>query len=270
VARILVIEDNLGNLELMTYLLQAFGHQVSAEVDGVAGLAAARRERPDVIVCDVHLPGIDGYGVACELKGDADLKNVPLIAVTALAMVGDRDKVLAAGFDGYISKPIEPPRFIDQVEAFLAAGQRGVLPRIAQAPAAAAAAITQPSHATLLVVDDSPVNRELICSTLEPSGYRVLPTQSVTEALALLREEVPDLILSDLHMPGADGFNLLRAVKDDARLAQLPFVFITSSVWGEKDRDAAVALGVARFLLRPIEPQALLAEIAACLGRGAR
>lgn len=118
-ARILVIEDNPENLELMTYLLKAFGHATSNATDGVAGVALARSARPDIVICDVHLPGLDGYGVARELRRETAGARIPLVAVTALAMAGDRDKVFAAGFDGYIAKPIDPETFVMQVEALI-------------------------------------------------------------------------------------------------------------------------------------------------------
>src|SRR5438445_117978 len=105
-ARILVVEDNPANLELMTYLLKAFGHSPTVAHDGVDGLEAAQREQPDLILLDVQMPRMDGYEVARRLKRDPVLRAVPVVAVTALAMVGDRDRVLASGFDGYIAKPI--------------------------------------------------------------------------------------------------------------------------------------------------------------------
>ncbi len=117
--RILVIEDNPQNLELMTYLLQAFGYTTRTAVNGEEGVEVVRRERVDLIVCDVHLPKMDGYEVAHELKRDPMLRKIPLVAVTALAMPGDREKVLAAGFDGYIDKPIQPEIFVKQVESFM-------------------------------------------------------------------------------------------------------------------------------------------------------
>lgn len=119
-SHVLIIEDNAANLELMTYILDAFGHRVRSASDGAAGIAAARSEPPDVIICDVQLPRVDGFEVARQLKGDQALCAIPLVAVTALAMVGDRDRILAAGFDGYIAKPIEPEQFVRQVEAFIA------------------------------------------------------------------------------------------------------------------------------------------------------
>lgn len=124
-ARILIIEDNSANMELMRYLLHAFSHQVRCATDGRQGLVQARCELPDLIICDIHLPKLDGFGVVRKLKDDPGTHGVPVLAVTAQAMVGDRDKLLAAGFDGYICKPIEPEIFVSQVDAFLSREQRG-------------------------------------------------------------------------------------------------------------------------------------------------
>jgi len=118
-AKVLIIEDNPANLELMTYLLRAFGHHTLSACDGEAGLEAARSQSVDLIVCDIQIPKINGFEVAKRLKSDPMLRKIPLVAVTAFAMVGDRDKVMAAGFDGYIAKPIVPERFVRQLEAFL-------------------------------------------------------------------------------------------------------------------------------------------------------
>ena len=117
--RILIIEDNAANLALMTYLLRAYGYTPLVASEGDAGLRLARDELPDLIVCDVQLPNISGYDIARQIKAAPALRGIPLVAVTAFAMVGDREKVLAAGFDGYLSKPIEPETFVPELEAFL-------------------------------------------------------------------------------------------------------------------------------------------------------
>jgi CheY-like chemotaxis protein len=116
---ILVIDDNPTNLELMSYLLNALGHGVRTAGGGAEGLAMARELSPDLIICDVLMPEMDGYEVARLLGVDPILGTVPLLGVTALAMVDDRRKVLASGFDGYISKPINPETFVSEVSAFL-------------------------------------------------------------------------------------------------------------------------------------------------------
>lgn len=118
-ARILIIEDNATNMELMVYLLKAFGHEPLLAHDGETGIRLAQQMPPSLIVCDVHLPNLDGYGVVALLKANPSLSAIPVIAVTALAMVGDREKLLASGFDGYIEKPIEPEIFVSQIEGFL-------------------------------------------------------------------------------------------------------------------------------------------------------
>src|SRR5581483_11297876 len=99
--RLLVIEDNATTREFLTYLLKSFGYEVISAEDGVQGVEMAIKHLPDAIVCDVHLPRLDGFGVLRELKANPLTAKIPLIAVTALAMVGDRQRMLAAGFDGY-------------------------------------------------------------------------------------------------------------------------------------------------------------------------
>src|SRR2546426_936344 len=196
-ARMLVIEDNPENMELMTYLLRAYGHEVVTAPDGADGLDIAQRDGIDLIVCDIHLPRVDGYEVARRAKLDPKLRRIPLVAVTALAMVGDRDKVLAAGFDGYIAKPIEPQEFVKQVEAYLPASLRTSAPPThanTVAPAPPPAVVT---GARILVVDDSKVNRDVIQSTLAPLGYRVTLAASVADARAIVARESFDLIVSD-------------------------------------------------------------------------
>jgi two-component system cell cycle response regulator len=118
-ARVLLIEDDTPSRELMAYLLRAFGHTALETRDGAAGLEAMQRERPDLVVCDIDLPKIDGLTLAGLAKADAGLRPIPLVAVTALAMVSDRDRALRAGFDGYIAKPIEPTEFVHHLERFL-------------------------------------------------------------------------------------------------------------------------------------------------------
>jgi two-component system cell cycle response regulator len=118
-ARVLLVEDNPANLTLMQYLLQASGYTTLTATDGSQGVAVATRESPDVILMDLQLPVMNGYEAARLVKEVPALRRVPIIAVTAFAMVGDRDKILARGFDGYIAKPITPERFVSEVEGFI-------------------------------------------------------------------------------------------------------------------------------------------------------
>lgn len=267
-ARILVIDDNAANLELMRYLLEAFGHRPLTSIDGEQGVAAAAREAPDLVLCDVQMAGLDGFGVLGEIRRDPALAGTPVVAVTALAMVGDRDKALASGFDGYLPKPIDPATFVAQVEAFLPPGLRALARKESAATRPAVRPAARPAAArgrTILAVDNHRYNLDLFESLFTASGYSVAATSSAAEALALAREAPPDLILSDVFMPHGSGYGLICAVKADASLRDIPFVFITSTLTNETDRRRGLALGAAAFLFRPIEPQALLREVERCL-----
>ena len=127
-ARILVIDDHRTNLDLMLYLLQAFGHEATGITDPTLALQTAHDRTIDAIVTDILMPEVDGFSLARSFKAETKLRGKPLIAVTALAMAGDRERVLAAGFDGYISKPIDPEHFVSQVDSFLPEELRGKNP----------------------------------------------------------------------------------------------------------------------------------------------
>ena len=115
---ILVVEDNKASSDLMAYLLRAAGHQVLTCTDGADAIEIAGRQHPRVIVMDLQLERMSGIDAAAVLAADPKLKGIPRIAVTAYAMVGDRARVLKAGFQGYIAKPIEPTTFAAQIKAF--------------------------------------------------------------------------------------------------------------------------------------------------------
>jgi two-component system cell cycle response regulator DivK len=120
-ARILVIEDNVSNMTLATFLLESVGHTVLAATDAEAGLATARAERPDLILMDVQLPGMDGLKATALLKADEETRSIPVIALTALAMKGDAERIRSAGCDGYVGKPMAYREFLATVARFLPA-----------------------------------------------------------------------------------------------------------------------------------------------------
>jgi two-component system cell cycle response regulator DivK len=118
-ATILLIEDNPQNRYLTTFLLEQHGHVVVHAETGHSGLSKAAELRPDLILMDIQLPGMDGYAVTRALKADPQLRAIPVVAVTSYAMTGDREKCLSAGAEGYIEKPIDPETFVAEVHRFL-------------------------------------------------------------------------------------------------------------------------------------------------------
>jgi CheY-like chemotaxis protein len=119
-ARVLVVEDNDMNMQLVEYLLEEGGYQIIKAASGEDALSIARGGEPvDLILMDIHLPGIDGLSVVREMKTDERTKAIPILALTAHAMRGDRDRFLEAGCDGYISKPIDVKTFLTSIRQYL-------------------------------------------------------------------------------------------------------------------------------------------------------
>jgi two-component system, cell cycle response regulator DivK len=117
--RILIIEDNENNMYLATFLLEGGGFEVVQARSGQEGISLAAHVRPDLILLDIQLPEMDGYAVARALRQDAALRDLPIVAVTSYAMVGDRERTLEAGCNAYIEKPINPKTFVSDIERIL-------------------------------------------------------------------------------------------------------------------------------------------------------
>src|SRR3954469_12459227 len=119
-ARVLVVEDNEMNMQLVEYLLEEGGYQIVKAASGEDALSIARGgEAVDLILMDIHLPGIDGLSVIREMKSDPQTGSIPILALTAHAMRGDKDRFLEAGCDGYISKPIDVKTFLTSIRSYL-------------------------------------------------------------------------------------------------------------------------------------------------------
>ena len=119
-AKVLIVEDNPANMTLAVFLLQSVGHTVLRATDAEAGLTLARDERPDLILMDIQLPGMDGLEATGLLKHADTTRAIPVIALTALAMKGDEERIRAAGCDGYIAKPMRYREFLAAIATQLA------------------------------------------------------------------------------------------------------------------------------------------------------
>ena len=118
--KILVVEDNPTNMKLSTFLLESADYEVISAANAEIGVTLAREGRPDLILMDIQLPGMDGLQATALLKADAATRHIPVIALTALAMKGDEERIRAAGCDGYIAKPLDYKDFLATVKASLA------------------------------------------------------------------------------------------------------------------------------------------------------
>lgn len=104
--KVLIADDKATSRELIRTVLETLGYEITEAADGLEAVRFAREVRPDLIVLDLHMPGLDGFGVLADLRGDKDFEKTPIMALTASAMQGDRERALAAGFSSYVSKPI--------------------------------------------------------------------------------------------------------------------------------------------------------------------
>jgi two-component system cell cycle response regulator DivK len=119
-AKVLIVEDNPANMKLAVFLLRSAGHTVLSAIDAEAGLTLARHEQPNLILMDMQLPRMDGLVATALLKADETTRAIPVIALTALAMKGDEERIRAAGCDGYIAKPMNYHEFLATIAARLA------------------------------------------------------------------------------------------------------------------------------------------------------
>ncbi|MDH7502840.1 MAG: response regulator [Verrucomicrobiota bacterium] len=222
-ATVFIIEDNQENLYLAKFILESNGCHVRCANCGREALELAPGVHPDLMLLDVSLPDMDGCDVASALRQIAGFERIPILAFTAHAMPGDRERFLAAGCTGYIEKPIVPEVFMKDIERHL---------RTAPSPKE-----DNPRSRTVLVVDDMAETRYQLRVLLRSKGFEVLEAADGSEALKKAHEAMPDLIISDILMPSMDGFALCRACKKDPELKSVPFVFTQPHSLTRKTRN---------------------------------
>ena len=252
---VLVVEDNSLNMKLVQNVLQIGNYRCIAADNAELGLELARKHLPDLILMDIELPGMDGLTAIKTLRKDPGTRGIPALALTAYAMDGDEARARAAGFDGYITKPFGIKDFKRSIDAILRA--REGRPEEAGPPVS--------HHRTrILVVDDEPLNLKLLVSQLTAKGYELITARDGTEALSVVREKRPDLILLDVMMPGMDGYEVTGHLKADADTRDIPIIMITA-LTGEDEKKKGLKAGVDDFLNKPINGAELEARVVSLL-----
>lgn len=241
--KVLVIEDNAMNMELATALLEEAGCITLGTSLAETGIELAKSEKPRLILMDVSLPGMDGLTAVRILKQDPATKEIPIIVMTAHAMSGDEFKAVQAGCNGYLTKPIDTRKFLKMVAHFMGA-------------TSARRDENNSQSKSILVVDDEEANCELVEALLESFGHE---TESIRDGLkALTRLQVsdsmqlPDLVLLDVMMPGMNGFEVTRAIRQNPLTCDLPIVMVTA-LTSMEDRLRAVEAGANDFITKPID-----------------
>jgi two-component system cell cycle response regulator len=247
---ILIVEDNAFNMKLVRSLLKFGPYDILEAEDAETGLDLAQKHKPDLILMDIQLPGMDGLAATRIIKKDPDLKDIPVIALTGFAMEGDEQKARAAGCDGYIAKPIDTRSFLKSVSDFLKTDKDVRL-----------ASTGQSAHRSkILIVDDEPLNVKLLAGKLPQDEYEIIRAYGGEEALEKVTTEAPDLILLDIMMPDIDGYEVTRRVKNNPGTKHIPIILVTA-LDGKEDRVMGLETGAEEFLSKPVNTTELLARI---------
>ena len=246
--KILVVEDNEANRILMRQILKYHGYELLEAADGAAGLEMARKHMPDLILLDLQMPVMGGFAVIGELRKTPELSKMKVIAVTSFAMKGDREKALEAGFDEYVTKPIDTRKFVEIVKNFLP-GENMTLKK-----------------PIILCVDDEPANLKLLENILVPRGYEVVSAANGEDALKKIKTQTIDLVLLDLMMPGMDGLQVSRKIKDAKKYRKIPIVMLTAYT-GVETYMKTLSNEVFAYLQKPFATEELVRIVRAALER---
>jgi len=247
---ILVVEDDELNMKLIRALLQMGQFRFLEAQNAEMGLQFAREEKPDLILMDIQLPGMDGLAATGILKQDPSTQKIPVVALTSYAMRGDEEKARAAGCDDYISKPIDTREFLDRIRKLVQDGHELPL---------------QPSvearyRKRILIVDDEPMNIKLLEAQIPQDLYEITRAYNGVEGLQKVSQNPPDLILLDIMMPGMDGYEVTRKLKNDPDFKYIPIILITA-FGGIENKIKGLIAGADEFLNKPVQRVELLARI---------
>jgi PAS domain S-box-containing protein len=252
--RILIVDDMPENLHGLISILRD-EYAIVAATSGEKALELAHRlPRPDVVLLDIKMPGMDGYSVLARLKSDPDTRDIPVIFVTALSEAADEAKGLELGAADYITKPVNPEllrkRLRTQIELTRYRGhahlfRNGPLPD---------------GQPTLLVVDDVPENIHGLLTALK-NDYRIMVANNGPRAIELVRNAAPpDLVLLDILMPDMDGYEVCSVIKSQPATRHVPVIFVTV-VDASLDKVKGFELGAADYITKPFDIDEVRARI---------
>ena len=237
--RILVIDDEADIRDIVRLCLSEEGYEVLEATNGNEGILKAIQEKPDLIVLDIMMPGINGFEVAKHLKDDPNTRDIPIVILSVLA----HDSQYRQGILDYISKPFRQEDLVGIVRSVFEKVDGKALRK------------------TVLIVDDDPDIVDIIAICLKDSGINPEKSYNGMEALEKVKTKNIDLILLDINMPGMNGFEVIKHLKEDKKTCDIPIVVLTGTYISEEDKRHGLTLGVAKYLTKPFSANELAKEI---------
>jgi CheY-like chemotaxis protein len=262
--KIAILENNLDNLNLMVQLLSASGFYVVSAIDGEIGLQLIEEEKPDLIICNTQLPKFNGFHIIKKIRGNHSLNYIPIIALKTYPTIDELRDIIDAGFDHFISKPIDPATFVEYIKEKLPTKKAKISPNQAidylknnrwnQTT-------NKDKNLTVLILDDTFDNLKMMDILLGYSGYQTILTETAEMAWGEVEKKLPDLIISDLHLPFVNGLEFVEKLKTHEVYRHVPVVMISASEPTTKERQKSEELGVLQFITRPMDPTDLISMI---------
>ena len=255
---ILLVDDDEDFLEAIKTALASNGFNVSTAVDGNEGFLKAKKLKPDLIILDVMLPIKDGYSVCHDLKNDHSTSHIPVLIVTSLGNTVDGKtgpELLAKGHnaEGYLEKPVEPQLLVETVTELIKNSRK-----------------KEKKQTKILLIDDDPDFIASVTIILENDGYKVKTSYTGEEGIVSARNENPDIVLLDVMLPGKDGYNVCKDLKDDDKTKSIPIIMLTSISQNITEPEYAKALAITHkadeYIEKPVEARELLKRIRKLIG----
>jgi sigma-B regulation protein RsbU (phosphoserine phosphatase) len=264
-AKILLVDDSEPNRDMLARRLSRKGHIVIEAADGQQAVDMTRSESPDLVLMDLNLPVLDGWSATRQIKSCAGTQGIPVIALTAHAMSGDRQKAIQAGCDDYDTKPVDFPRLLAKIDALFKSSPEpppapAVEARVDNADVAAATPHENGAAGRVLVVDDTETNRHVAERWLRRKGFLVDTAVDGYRALEMVQKTEYDVVLLDVMMPGINGISVLRTLRESRSPTQLPVIMATAKDASD-DIVEALMLGANDYVTKPLDFPVLMARV---------
>ncbi len=250
--KILIIEDEKVLLEVLEKKLTGEGYEVAVAEDGEAGIKEMRREKPDLVLLDIMMPKKDGFEVLADMKVDENLSNIPVIIISNSGQPVEIDKALKLGVKEYLIKTeFDPEEVLAKIVKVLGQEPPKKDKEILHKKDDIRSKKEAGGSNKIMVVEDDKFLRDLILKKLKTDNFETVFAKDGEEALKIVKEEKPSLILLDLILPGIDGFEVLKQIRSDQSetLQKIP-VIILSNLGQKDDVEKGIDLGATDFMVK--------------------